>query len=140
MRHEAPIEPAGKIYEALFGKTASEKEQEAGMLRFYDAWIMPESVNSAFVMDVMTSHHSSDVSDHDPINFLTVKGDFEIFILCRNPEADRKWIDFAFSLTEAALNNYGIGGKIRAGYGKTETQFTSTLKSKSARANQSKEE
>ena len=29
-----------------------------------------------------------------------------------------KWIEFAFSLVEEALSNYGIGGKIRAGYGK----------------------
>lgn len=104
----------------MFGKIAPEKEQEAGLLRFYDAWILPESVSSAFVMDVMTPHHSSDILDPAPINFLTVEGDFEIFIGCSNLEADRKWIEFAFSLTEAALNNYGIGGKIRAGYGKME--------------------
>ena len=71
-------------------------------------------------MDVMTPHHSSDFADPTPINFLTVKGDFEIFIGCANLEADRKWIDFAFSLAEEALKHYGIGGKIRAGYGKME--------------------
>ena len=117
---DAPLEPAGRIYEALFGKVAPEKEQEAGLLRFYDAWIMPESVSECFVMDVMTPHHGSDFADPDPINFPTVKGDFEIFIGCSNFEADKEWIDFAFSLTEEALKNYGIGGKIRAGYGKME--------------------
>ena len=117
---ESPLEPAGRIYEALFGKIAPEKEQEAGLLRFYDAWIVPESVDSAFVMDVMTPHHESDFADPTPINFLTVRGKFEIFIGCANLEADRGWIDFAFKLVEAALNNYGIGGKIRAGYGKME--------------------
>ena len=117
---DAPLESAGRIYEALFGKVAPEKEQEAGLLRFYDAWIMPESVSECFVMDVMTPHYGSDFADPNPINFLTVEGEFEIFIGCGNPEADKRWIDFAFSLTEAALNNYGIGGKIRAGYGKME--------------------
>ena len=69
-------------------------------------------------MDVMTPHHGNDFADPDPINFLTVKGEFEIFIGCCNLEADRKWIEFSFSLVEEALKNYGIGGKIRAGYGK----------------------
>lgn len=117
---EAPLEPAGKIYEALFGKVAPEKEQEAGLLHFYDAWIRPEVVRSAFVTDVMTPHHGSDFADPTPINFLTVKGEFELWIGCRNFEADKEWVKFAFGLTEAALKNYGIGGKIRAGYGKME--------------------
>ncbi len=117
---ESPLEPAGKIYEALFGKVAPEKEQEAGLLRFYDAWILPESVNECFVTDVMTPHHGSDFADPTPINFMTVRGKFDIFIGCSNLEADRKWIDFAFSLVEEALKNYGIGGKIRAGYGKMQ--------------------
>ena len=115
---ESPLEPAGRIYEALFGKIEPEKEQEAGLLRFYDAWIVPESVSRCFVQDVMTPHHGNDFADPTPINFLTVQGSFEIFIGCADLEADRKWIDFAFGLVEEALKNYGIGGKIRAGYGK----------------------
>ena len=115
---DSPLEPAGRIYEALFGKIAPEKEQEAGLLRFYDAWLMPESMNDCFVTDVMTPHHGNDFTDPIPINFLTVKGKFEIFIGCSNLEADREWINFAFGLVESALKNYGIGGKIRAGYGK----------------------
>ena len=45
---ESTLENAGKIYEALFGKDASEDEQEAGLLCFYDAWIVPESVSEFF--------------------------------------------------------------------------------------------
>lgn len=133
---DAPLEEAGKIYEALFGKVAPEKEQEAGMLRFYDAWILPESVSECFVMDVMTPHHESDFADPTPINFLTAEGEFEIFIGSSNLEADKQWIDFAFSLTEAALNNYGIGGKIRAGYGKMECILSP--EEKKARADEEK--
>ena len=113
-------DPDGEIYEALFGAISPEGEQNAGLLSFYDAWIMPECASKAFIVDVMTPHHGSDFADPVPINFLTVNGDFELWIGCRNFEADRKWIDFAFGLTEAALRNYGIGGKIRAGYGKME--------------------
>ena len=129
-----PAEPAGKIYEALFGKIAPENEQEAGLLRFYDAWMTPESISNAFIMDVMTPHYGSDFADPIPINFLTVNGDFEIFIGSSNLEEDKKWLDFAFSLTEAALSNYGIGGKIRAGYGKMKI-----ILSDYERANQLKE-
>ena len=130
-----PSEPAGRIYEALFGKIAPEKEQEAGILRFYDAWILPECVRDCFVLDVMTPHHGSDFKDPIPINFLTVKGDFEIFIGCSNFETDREWIKFAFRLTESALSNYGIGGKIRAGYGK----MTRILSAEETKAHESEE-
>lgn len=115
---DSPLEPAGRIYEALFGKIAPEDEQEAGLLRFYDAWILPESVNECFLVDVMTPHHGNDFSDPAPINFLTVKGKFEIFIGCSDFESDRKWIEFSFSLVEEVLSSYGIGGKIRDGLGK----------------------
>lgn len=115
---ESPLENAGRIYEALFGKIAPEDEQEAGLLRFYDAWITPESVRECFMIDVMTPHHANDFADPVPINFLTVRGKFEIFIGCSDVEADRKWIEFSFSVVEEALRDYGIGGKIRAGYGK----------------------
>ena len=130
-----PSEPAGRIYEALFGKIAPENEQEAGILRFYDAWILPECVRDCFVLDVMTPHHGSDFKDPLPINFLTVKGDFEIFIGCSNFETDREWIKFAFRLTESALSNYGIGGKIRAGYGK----MTHILSAEEIKAHESEE-
>ena len=130
-----PPEPAGRIYEALFGKIAPENEQEAGILRFYDAWILPECVRDCFVLDVMTPHHGSDFKDPIPINFLTVKGDFEIFIGCSNFETDREWIKFAFRLTESALSNYGIGGKIRAGYGK----MTRILSAEETKAHESEE-
>ena len=95
-------DPDGEIYEALFGAISPEGEQNAGLLSFYDAWIMPECVSKAFIVDVMTPHHGSDFADPVPINFLTVNGDFELWIGCKNFEADRKWIDFAFGLTEAA--------------------------------------
>ena len=107
-----------EICDVLFGKADTESELEAGLLQFYDAWLVPECLNGAFVVDVMTPHHGDDFADPTPINFLTVKGDFELWIGCRNFEVDRKWVDFAFDLTEAALQNYGTGGKIRAGYGK----------------------
>lgn len=136
---EDPLKPAGKIYEALFGKIAPEKEQEAGLLRFYDAWITPESVKNAFVVDVTTPHYGSDFIDPIPINFLTVQGEFEIFIGSSNSKFDKKWFEFAFSLTEAALSNYGIGGKIRSGYGKMERILSQEEKKARARDEERKQ-
>ena len=119
---------AGQVYDTLFGKVSDEhNEQEAGFVQFYDAWLIPESVNNAFVDDVMTPHHSdyysgksarpTDFDDPTPIRFLSVSGTFEFWIGC----CDSKWKDFAFKLTEDALKNFGIGGKITSGYGKMES-------------------
>ena len=117
----------GKVYDTLFGKVSDEHdEQEAGFLQFYDAWLIPESVKDAFVDDVMTPHHSdyysgksarpTDFDDPTPIRFLSVSGTFEVWIGCY----DSEWRDFAFRLTEDALKNFGIGGKITSSYGKME--------------------
>ena len=117
----------GKIYEILFGKVYPNDEQEAGLLQFYDAWLIPESVNNAFADDVMTPHHSdyysgksklpTDFDDPNPVMFLSVNGTFEFWIGCNYPE----WSDFGIKIMEEALKNYGIGGKISSGYGKMES-------------------
>lgn len=117
---------AGSIYELLFGKIYPEDEQESGILRFYDAWLLPECVNNAFIDDVMTPHHSdyysgkqdipSEFDDPVPVKFLTVRGRFEFWLSCEIQ--DSGWLEFAFKITEQALRNYGIGGKITTGFGK----------------------
>ena len=120
------VKSAGEIYELLFGKIYPEEKQESGILRFYDAWLFPDCVKDAFVDDVMTPHHSdyysgkaerpTDFDDPNPISFLTVRGKFEFWIGCECN--DKNWTEFAFKIVEAALQSYGIGGKINSGYGK----------------------
>ena len=126
------VHEAGKIYAALFGKIYPKEEQEAGFLRFYDAWITPKTSREPFIDDVMTPHHSeyyvgkqnlpTDFDDPTPVRFLAVEGEFEFWISCEDPdEGQRKgWIKFTFDLLTEALKNYGIGGKLQAGYGKME--------------------
>ena len=125
------IKEAGKIYAALFGKIYPQEEQEAGYLRFFDAWIVPTK-EEIFFDDVMTPHNTSYYSSNDkykrpsefeepkPVRFLNVQGEFELWISCLDddPEQRKKWTDFAFSITKEALENSGIGGKLNAGYGK----------------------
>ena len=88
----------GTIYEALFGTESTEQEQNAGFVRFYDAWMTPESVTDAFVDDVMTPHHGdyysgkpeakvpTDFDNPNPVTFLTLKGTFKVWIACDEPD------------------------------------------------------
>lgn len=125
-----------KIYNAIFGSDSQDDEQQGGFLRFYDAWLLPECANSAFIDDVMTPHNMkyysgdikkpSDFEDPNPVRFLAVNGKFEFLIGAENfelnkNEVDKKWIDFAFDILESALKNFGIGGKLHAGYGKMKS-------------------
>ena len=122
---------AGDIYELLFGKAYPvEEQQEAGYIRFYDAWLMPECVENAFVDDVMTPHHSkyytggqekpTDFDDPVPVRFLSVKGEFELCIACEDsdPEVRETWTKFVFDVMSKALRELGVGGKTRSGYGR----------------------
>ena len=51
---------------------------------------------------------------------MTITGKFKVWLACDEPdEAQREaWLDFVYGLVKAALESYGVGGKIRAGYGK----------------------
>ena len=159
-----PRQEAGKIYEALFGKVdriynadgtvspVPPEEMSGGYLRFYDAWIEPGSFKDAFVNDVMTPHHGdyyggkaghdlpTDFDDPNPVTFMTIQGRFEVRVGCETgdlPEEERRqWLDFALELTEKALTAWGIGGKIRAGYGRM--QAVASEEEKKAKADQAK--
>ena len=126
------IEP--ELYGLLFGHS-DDKEQEAGFMKFYDAWLVPESIKGALVHDVMTPHHSgqekpSDFDEPTPVRFLHVRGTFEIGIGCEDPDPKTReeWTDFVFVLIREALKNYGIGGKTRSGYGRMELELTDAQK------------
>ncbi len=137
-----PAKEAGEVYETLFGKvdrvynadgTVSDvppDEMSGGYLRFFDAWIEPDSLNGAFVKDVMTPHHGdyyagredapSDFDDPNPVTFMTVRGKFEVRVGCEESDPDKRkeWLAFALNLTERALAAFGVGGKVRTGYGR----------------------
>ncbi len=134
----------GKIYEALFGTESTVQEQNAGYIRFYDAWMLPESVKKALVDDVMTPHHGeyysgeaetpTDFDDPNPVTFLSLKGKFKVWLACEEPDEAKRseWLEFVHNLVKAALECYGVGGKIRAGYGRMKAILSEEDKQRKA--------
>mgnify|MGYP000845827147 FL=1 len=147
-----PTRQAGAVYEVLFGKvpmTGKEEDAEAGYLRFYDAWLLPDSLPNSLCPDVMTPHHSgyytgegapTDFDDPNPVTFLSVRGSFEVRVGCEDPDPEvrKKWEDLALQLLEETFKNCGAGGKTRSGYGRMkwvkskEEQQAETEKAKKA--------
>ena len=127
-----PTRQAGAIYEVLFGKvpmTGREEDAEAGYLRFYDAWLLPDSLPNSLCLDVMTPHHSgyytgegapTDFDDPNPVTFLSVRGSFEVRVGCEDPDPDvrKKWEALALRILGEAFEHCGAGGKTRSGYGR----------------------
>ncbi len=116
----------GEYYNVLFGS-----QEDAGLLRFHDAWILPATLKGCLVEDVMTPHQSgyyggtappSDKGNPLPVSFLSARGTFLIAIECDDPsEAGKRWATLGLELCKQALRDWGIGGKTRAGYGKMRT-------------------
>ena len=123
----------GRYHMVLFGST-----DESGYIVFNDGWIAPESLGFCLEWDVMTVHHpkyyrseDSPPSDYDsptPITFLSLKNDptdpeneftFQLLLYCDIPgDEGKKWAELAMKLLLEALENWGIGAKTNAGYGK----------------------
>lgn len=115
-----------RYHRVLFGST-----DESGYIVLNDGWITPGSLGSCLEFDVMTVHHpkyyrleDSPPSDYDsptPITFLSIndKCKFQLFLYCDIPgEEGKEWADLATKLLLEALENWGIGAKINAGYGR----------------------
>ena len=127
-----PTRQAGAVYEVLFGKvpmTGKEEDAEAGYLRFYDAWLLPDSLPNSLCPDVMTPHHSgyytgegapTDFDDPNPVTFLSVRGSFEVRVGCEDPDPEvrKKWEELALRILGKAFERCGAGGKTRSGYGR----------------------
>ncbi len=117
----------GHYHHILFGNN-----DDCGFITFHDAWIMPECLGRdklGLVEDVMTPHHAkyysgesevpSDFDDPTPIAFLAVAGTFQVFLSCEDSSDEgKRWLGLAMELLVTALENWGIGGKTNAGYGR----------------------
>ena len=117
----------GSAYNIIFGDN-----DEAGFIRFLDAWIIP-SAAACIKKDIMTTHHQeyygkkgavppSDMDSPVPIAFLSVDGCFQICISCEDPRMTvaAAWQKLVMQLLEDALKSYGIGAKTSSGYGRME--------------------
>jgi len=116
----------GDYHQAIFGTT-----EDSGHIIFYDAWITPDSLEGSLQPDVMTPHHGdyysdekgltppTDFEDPNPVTFLSVVGTFRIAVSCDVPgPVGQEWAERVFSLLSDALQEWGIGGKTNAGYGR----------------------
>lgn len=119
-------ERAGETYRVLFGTT-----DDGGYLTFHDAWLVPSS--GGLELDVMTPHHGgynmpedsknpappTDFDDPIPVSFLSVKGKFLVAVSFVGESEDaEKWAELGLTLLTSALDEWGVGGKTNAGYGR----------------------
>lgn len=116
----------GAHYQCLFGT-----QNGQGLMVFHDAWIQPASLVDALLMDVLTVHYPSyyrdeakigasiESDDPQPISFISVRGDF---LLAVSPvvsdEKAEPWAQLALDLLVEALQEWGVGAKTNAGYGR----------------------
>lgn len=115
----------GEHHETIFGTT-----EDSGHIIFHDAWITPDSLVDSLKPDVMTPHHGNyyskkngaaptDFDDPNPITFLSIAGSFHVAVSCDVPnEEGEKWAKLVFKILTEALEEWGIGGKTNAGYGR----------------------
>jgi len=119
-------ETGGDYHKSIFGTT-----DDSGHIIFHDAWITPETLVKSLQPDVMTPHHGdyysdesgntppTDFDDPNPVTFLSVVGNFHVAVSCDVPGTEgQKWANLAFDLLSDALQEWGIGGKTNAGYGR----------------------
>ncbi|HEX5271229.1 MAG TPA: hypothetical protein VFW33_12100, partial [Gemmataceae bacterium] len=106
---------------------------DGGVIRFSDAWIVPESLTAdgeGVVRDVMTPHHPrwqtmpdvapTDFDSPNPVAYLSAAGRFHVAVAWQGPEHSEqwKWSGLAFTLLKEALAQWGAGGKTSSGYGR----------------------
>jgi CRISPR-associated protein Cmr6 len=121
--HNEIFRAGGQAYKILFGE-----EEDRGFLTYHDAWMMPGSLATGLVEDVMTPHYGnyymggaapSDTMNPNPVSFLSVRGEFLVAVECDDGGVKGKeWAELGLTLCQEALSDWGVGGKTRAGYGR----------------------
>lgn len=133
----------GRAIHTLFGgpevpgKAEKDKEDTdkaaAGFVTFHDALYNPGSApeNQPYAADVLTVHQKSyndskgekapnDYDSPTPIGFLTVRPGVEFLVALSGPE---KVVELAFQKLDDALQEWGVGGKTSAGYGRMTSDW-----------------
>ncbi len=120
----------------LFGTT-----EDGGLITFHDAWYVPGSAGGNPIMkDVITGHHGDwyqqkdhpvlgggiappwDFTDPNPVSFLSARGRYLVAVQV-DPglpvdDASQAWAKAAMDILTSALEDWGIGAKTNAGYGR----------------------
>jgi CRISPR-associated protein Cmr6 len=115
-------------FDILFGST-----DEAGAVRFHDAWWIPGSgENKPLRIDVMTVHHAkyyqaaegsevpppSDMDSPNPVAFVSAVGRYLIVL----EGANDAWRRAAADFLSLAFKHLGVGAKTNAGYGRLKLE------------------
>jgi CRISPR-associated protein Cmr6 len=128
---------AGDAYARLFGAPAVDGNEHSacrGLVEFHDALYVPGSApnNHPFARDVLTVHQKpyydhkgedgrwpNDWTSPVPVGFMTVRPKTKFLLVVIGPQ---QWRSLAMTLLFEALNEWGIGGKTSAGYGRLQTR------------------
>lgn len=120
----------GPHHAVMFGCTDGD-EPVGGLIDFSDGWIVDPT--DSLILDVMTPHHGDyymadknvkpfpEPTDFDspiPVPFLAVKGKFLIALSKRDKQLPEGWLQRAAELVTTSLEEWGIGGKTNADYGR----------------------
>jgi CRISPR-associated protein Cmr6 len=129
----------GAIYRALFGAPEAREDATmrengfqagaaAGLVTFHDALYVPGSLadNRPFAADVLTVHQKgyydsggqslpNDYDSPNPVAFLTVRPGARLLFAFSGPP---DWTELAEQLLRDAMEQWGVGGKTSAGYGR----------------------
>jgi CRISPR-associated protein Cmr6 len=129
----------GDVYRALFGAPEAESDAtmrehgleagaSTGLVTFHDALYVPGSASEGrpYAPDVLTVHQKryydsagctwpNDFDDPNPVAFLTVRPGTRMFFALSGPP---HWTALVDRLLRDALEQWGVGGKTSAGYGR----------------------
>jgi CRISPR-associated protein Cmr6 len=126
----------GEVYRALFGAPEADEPVPGrpnlaarGLVTFHDAlWVpdTPSGAPSPLAVDVLTVHQKPyydeagrkppvDWADPNPVSFLSVRPGTRFLLALSGPP---DWTAFAKGLLLRALDEWGVGGKTAAGYGR----------------------
>jgi len=109
----------------LVGQGSEQPETSAaGHVLFHDAWWIPASAKTPLCPEIVTVHHqdyysgkanrATDFDSPIPNAQIAARGSFLFALEC----GDLKWAHYARDLLAQALEDWGIGGKTAAGYGR----------------------
>lgn len=130
-----PTGPPGDYHGALFGvpnlpgRDGRKQEGLIGGVVFEDAWLIPSADDRPLCLDILAPHQGvyyrefgqagpNDWADPMPVSFLTVKPG-TCFLLAISPlDAGMEGAELAMAHLLDALEEWGIGAKTRAGYGR----------------------
>lgn len=132
-----PVGAPGHAHGVLFGapsltrRDGGEDLGHRGGIVFEDAWLVPREDDSPLIKDVLTPHQKEyyrdfgahapdDWSDPNPVSFVSVRPGTRFLVAVTALAGGRKAAELALNHLLDALEQWGIGAKTPAGYGRLQ--------------------